>query len=106
MDYMNFAWSAQRLIPREKKEIDGIAYHIARWTDDKNFYKKIVIDDIQADGAFEITEQVAKLTLGDFENMFSCNGLRLQKVFGDYELNEYDEQASPRLILVATKSKK
>ena len=106
MDYINVAWSEKRLVPAEEKEIDGIAYHLTRWTDDKNFYKKIVIDDIQAEGSFEYTEQVAKLELSDFENLFSCNGLRLQKVYGDYQLNGYDDQTSPRLILVAKKATK
>jgi len=103
MDYINVAWSEKRLIPAEEKEIDGIAYHLTRWTDDKYFYKKIVIDDIQAEGSFEYTEQVAKLSLPDFENLFSSNGLHLQKVYGDYQLTGYDEYSSPRLILIAKK---
>ncbi|MEP7373912.1 MAG: class I SAM-dependent methyltransferase [Chitinophagaceae bacterium] len=103
MDYINVAWSEKKLIPSEEKEIDGITYHLTRWTDNKNFYKKIIIDDVQAEGSFEYTEQVAKLTLPDFENLFSCHGLRLQKVYGDYQLNNYRESESPRLILVAKK---
>ena len=100
MDYINAAWSEKRLVAEEKKEIDGIAYYLTRWTDDKNFYKKIVIEDIQTEGPFEYTEQVAKLSLADFENLFGCNGLELEQVYGDYQLNGYDEQASPRLILI------
>lgn len=103
MDYINVAWSEKRLIPTEGKEIDGIRYHLTRWTDEKYFYKKIKVDDIQAHEPLEYTEQVAKLGLGDFENIFACNGFRLQKIFGDYHLNAYDDQSSPRLILIAKK---
>jgi len=106
MDYINIAWCEKRLVAEEKKEIDGIAYYITRWTDNKNFYKKVLIEDIQAEGLFEYTEQVEKLSLADFENLFSCNGLHLEKVYGDYQLNGYDDQESPRLILIARKGNK
>ena len=103
MDYLNVAYSEKGMVPQEEKEIDGITYHISRWMDDKHFFKKIVIDTIQADGSFEYTEQVAKLSLQDFESMFDRHGLEIQKVFGDYQLNEYDLKTSPRLILIAEK---
>lgn len=103
MDYLNVSYSEERMVSKEEREIDGIDYHISRWMDDKHFYKKIVIDAIQAEGPFEYTEQVAKLYKHDFDYMFDCHGLRLQKVYGDYWLNEYDANASPRLILVAEK---
>ena len=104
MDYINVAYSEERLVAEEKKEIDGIAYHISRWSDSNHFFKKIVINDIQAEGEFEYVEQVAKLNLDDFNCMFIRNGLKLQKVFGDYNLNDYDTEKSPRLIVIAKKS--
>ncbi len=103
MDYINSAYSEKRLVPEEEKEIDGITYHISRWSDDNHFFKKIIIDALQAKGGFEYIEQVAKFKLHDFENMFHQNGLQLQKVYGDYNLNEYDNKTSPRLILIAKK---
>jgi hypothetical protein len=35
--------------------------------------------------------------------MFEQNGLKFEKVYGDYQLNEYDSNASPRMILLARK---
>jgi len=47
-----------------------------------------------------------KFSADDFDFMFYQHGLQLQQVFGDYELNEYDKEASPRVILIATKTGK
>ena len=84
MDYINVAYSEKRLVAEEKKEIDGITYHISRWSDDNYFFKKIIIDDVQVEGEFEYIEQVAKFGPDDFKDMFNDNGLELQTVFGDY----------------------
>jgi len=103
MDYINTPWSEERIVPYEEKEIDGVVYHITRWTNDKNFNKKIVIDTMLDDGLIEYTEQVKKFSLADFEEMFSCHGLQLNEVYGDYKLSAYDEKKSSRLILSAKK---
>jgi len=39
----------------------------------------------------------------DFNEMFEKNGLQPVKVYGDYNLNEYHRESSPRLILLAQK---
>ena len=103
LDYLNVAWCVGRLVAEETKEIDGIIFHISRWTDEKFFYKRIAIENIPA-GHSEFVEQVAKFDLNAFEYMFERNGLKLEKVYGDYQLNEYSSVNSPRMILVAKKS--
>jgi SAM-dependent methyltransferase len=102
LDYLNAAWCEERLVVEETKEIDGIIYHISRWTDERFFYKKIAIENMPV-GQSEFIEQVAKFDLNDFDDMFTQNGLKLDKVFGDYRLDEYDAVTSPRMILVAKK---
>ena len=103
IDYMNVTHCVSRLVPEEEKEIDGIVYRIKRWTDEKYVYKRIEIDNVQADGPFINTEKVMKLSRNDFHEMFEKNGLKPIKVFGDYKLNEYQVETSPRLILLAQK---
>jgi SAM-dependent methyltransferase len=103
MDYLNVQFAEENLVASEKKEIDGITYHIRRWADDRFFFKKIMIENMQGEESLEFTEQVAKLNVSDFDLMFKRNGLRIQKLFGDYHLNEYETQISPRLILLAKK---
>ena len=102
LDYLNAEFAEQRLVAEEAKEIDGIVYHISRWMDEKFFYKKIVIDNMPGKQS-EFTEQVAKFNLNDFDYLFDSNGLQLEKVYGDYNLNEYDSEKSPRMILIGRK---
>ncbi len=103
IDYMNAPFAEKCLIPNEEKEIDGIVYHLTRWTDKKYIYKKIVIDNVQKGEPFSYTEKVAKFTVEDFETMFEKSGLQLKNVYGNYALNDYTPETSPRLILIAQK---
>jgi len=103
LDYINAAYANKRLVAAETKETDGVIYHISRWSDDMHFFKKIVIDDMQNREPFEYTEQVKKFSLSDFENLFMRHGLELQQLHGDYSLNEYCSETSPRIILTAKK---
>lgn len=105
IDYMNVAYCVKGLVQSEEKEIDGIVYRINRWVDEKFIYKRIEIDSLLANGPFVHTEKVMKLDKKDFNQMFEKNGLRPVKVYGDYELNEYQAETSPRLILVAQKTR-
>jgi len=103
MDYINSTYSEKKLVPAEQKEIDGIVYNITRWTNDTHFFKKIRIENLG--NPVEHVERVKKFSVADFKNLFHYNGLHLEKVYGDYYLNEYDTQTSPRLILKAKKIK-
>jgi len=102
LDYLNVGFAEQHLVAEEAKEIDGIIYLISRWTDENFFYKKIRIDNMSGSQS-EFIEQVAKLDLDDFGYLFERNGLQLEKVYGDYRLNEYNSENSPRLILMGRK---
>ena len=105
MDYLNVQFSQENLVPSEKKDIDGIVYHIERWADAKFFFKKITIENMQGEHPLEYVEQVAKLNLCDFDPMFKRAGLAIQKLYGDYSLHAFNPDTSPRLIMVAKKLK-
>jgi SAM-dependent methyltransferase len=100
IDYLNVAYSEKRLVHKEQKEIDGTIYNITRWSNDDYFFKRIDVTDHQWQQTFDYTEQVARFALEHFMSMFHQQGLVIKQVFGDYALNEYDEQTSPRLIMV------
>ena len=104
IDYINSVYSEERLIPSEKKEIDGMVYHITRWMDEKNFYKKINIENLGPGKSYDYIEQVAKFNIDEFNKMFLRNGLQLQNVFGNYNLDGFNNNSSPRLILLAKKN--
>jgi len=105
MDYINSVPAEKKLRASEEKEIDGIIYNITRWTTETHFFKKILIENIGMEEPVEHIERVKKFSVDDFADLFNSNGLQLEKPYGDYHLNDYDVQSSPRLILIAKKIK-
>ena len=104
IDYLNMHYTQQHLVHKEQKEIDGIRYHIDRWTDEQFFYKHIAVTHESLQAPLEYTEQVSKFGFKDFEAMLSQYNLEITDVFGDYGLNDFDETGSKRLIIVAEKN--
>ncbi len=105
MDYLNVHYAEDHLVHQFEKEIDGVNFVITKWFDETHFYKKIVVEDEALDVPLEYTEKVAKFSLGDFTEMFAYQGLQIQEVFGDYEFGHYDVRKSPRLLMIAEKTR-
>ena len=104
IDYLNVHYVEERLVHNEIKNIDGTQYEIHRWMDEHHFYKKIIITDASLDLPVQFTEKVAKLSVGDFTDMLSFQGMQVMEVFGDYQLQPYDVKRTPRLIILAKKT--
>ena len=103
IDYLNVPYAEKRLIVEEEKEIDGFIYHIHRWMNESHFYKRISIKDHSFSDQMEFIEQVSKFSLDQFEYMLALHNLEIEQLYGDYQLNPYDREKSPRLIIVAQK---
>ncbi len=103
IDYLNTRFVEAHLVPRETREVDGVAFHITRWMDEQFFYKKIEIEDDRLQEPIEHTEKVSKFTLGDFTEMFAYQGIQLQEIFGDYQLGPYQLHDSRRLVMIGRK---
>jgi SAM-dependent methyltransferase len=103
LDYLNEHCAQQNLIPRSEKLIDGVTYNITRWTDPTHFFKRIVIEDQHLKEPLEFTERIARFSLRDFEDMLTRGGLAIRDVFGSYQLEPFDIDHSPRLIIIAHK---
>lgn len=102
LDYFNSVKVKSGLIHEETKTIDGISFHIHKKITDGNIFKKINFTDQGKD--FEYYEQLSLFTKSDFEKYFSEYQLTIIDIFGDYNLNSYDEKNSDRLILIAKKN--
>ena len=102
-DYLNVHYAEHRLVHNEQKQIDGTDYEIHRWHDASHFYKRIIVNDPSLETPVEFTEQVTKLSLGDFTDMFSFQKVQVEEVFGDYDLSAYDTYQTPRLIVIGRK---
>jgi SAM-dependent methyltransferase len=104
-DYLNVHFVEEHLVHNEVKKINGTNYEIHRWMDETHFYKKITVADASLDHPCTYTEKVAKLSLGDFTDMLSFQGMQVTEVFGNYDLGPYDLKTTPRMIVLAKKIK-
>src|SRR5262249_31573611 len=100
-DYLNVELAERHLAREETIERNGATYHISRWTDADHIFKRITLGDPSAPRDY--VERVAKLTLEDFRFMFALCDMSVEQVFGDYRLEPFDVERSPRLIVIARK---
>lgn len=100
IDFMNANKVINGLVKEEVKSLSGIDFNIAREFDGKHISKHISFSDDAK--SFSFTEKVQALYLHDFKELLSGK-FELMHVFGDYNLNEYIPDSSPRLILIASK---
>lgn len=106
IDYLNVQYTENNLVTAEVKLVGGIKFTITRWHDAGHFYKQILIEDKKhPSGSQSFTEKVAKFSLGAFTNLLAQQGMQVNTVFGDYGLGAYDVNLSPRLIIIAEKTR-
>lgn len=103
LDFMNVK-KVIKSISTVQKEIKTIQYI------DFNIEKKIINNFIVKEISFQdngesykFTEQVKAIFLNEFIGYFKAANLTIIDVFGDYNLNNFDENNSDRLILIGTK---
>lgn len=99
LDFFNAHYVQQQLTGREQKTIDGVNFDLYKRIEGQQVVKTIHFIDGTKNFYFE--ERVRLFTLQDFEHLFAQAGLKLQKIYGDYQLQGYNESESPRLILLA-----
>lgn len=104
LDYLNIRSAERNLVGNEVVARGEYCYRITRWTTDAAFFKRIVLEDPQAATPVDHVERVSKLTLADFQRLMNACGFSIESVFGSYSLEPFDEQQSPRLIIIAKKT--
>jgi SAM-dependent methyltransferase len=102
VDYFNTIKILRNLTQKETKTVEGIEFHLNKFVSDGKIIKHINFEHRNKDYAFE--ERVQAFTLQDFERMMEKSGLKIDKTFGSYGLQDYDENKSDRLILVCKKA--
>lgn len=101
MDYINAVATAANLVASEEKSVEGTRYVIERWMNDRYFFKRITIHHQELTEPLSFTEQVARFSKADLINMLEAEGLQVVEAFGNYQLEDFKENSSSRLILVA-----
>lgn len=102
IDFLNPYLVRKHLVLEEQKEIEGTSFDINRSYTDGFILKQISFTD-DTGKKHNYTERVKGFNKADFDNMFEQAGLRTCAVFGDYQLGEFDEVNSQRMILIAEK---
>lgn len=101
IDFMNSTKVINNLVTKELKQVEELSFDLERIYDGKHIYKhiKFVADNTN----YHFTERVQALEQADFLNLLEKSNFKVDAIFGDYQLSEYDAKNSPRLILIATK---
>ena len=98
IDFMNARKIINNLVLSEEKITDDIHFSIRRKWDKEHIYK--FIDVVEGMESHSFMERVQSLFLVDFKNLLNGKFI-IKNVFGDYQLNSFDEEESDRLIIIA-----
>ena len=101
IDFLNIKIVKKNLVKHEQVTIDNLKFKIKRKINKLSVIKEISFNDKNIDYKFQ--ESVNTLSLKDFEKYFKNTNLKIIKIFGDYDLNEFIEKKSPRLIIIFKK---
>lgn len=85
----------------EAKEIEGIQFLINKKIENNRVIKTIEFSDNGNKNFY--SESVQLLELSDFEKLVEQTSFKLLHVFGNYNLEPYNQELSDRLIIVAQK---
>ncbi len=99
IDFMNSSKNIANLVSSEVKSVDEIDFKITREVLDSRIVKSIEFEDKGKKHSFY--EKVSAYTLEDFENMLDEAGLAIKKLYGSYLLDDFSEDSSSRLIILA-----
>jgi len=102
IDFFNSEYIKNNLVRKSSTRIsEGVIVNEEREITGGRINKKIVFESDS--GKKEYFESVRMYTKNELVNMMSSNGLKVEKVFGDYAGSEWSEK-SERVIIVCRKS--
>ena len=100
-DYINAKIVVSNFPQNETKNIDDVDFAISKMVNGNFIEKHIHVK--QGDFEDEFMERVKMISKDELVNMYAKVGLKLISVFGNYSLEDFDEDSSPRIILIAQK---
>ncbi|QIG88284.1 class I SAM-dependent methyltransferase [Chryseobacterium sp. POL2] len=96
LDFLNEGFVRNTLVPHAVVEKEGIQFNISKRIEDNFVVKDIHFHDEGTD--FHFFEKVKLSTPQQIEAYAKQVGFERAKVWGDYELNDFDPATSPRCI--------
>ncbi|MTI32057.1 class I SAM-dependent methyltransferase [Cytophagales bacterium RKSG123] len=102
IDFLNPDFVRDQMIEKEKKVIEGITFHITKEIDLDNFILKTIKFNDRGQN-FRFQEKVKAISQDKFISYFEKAGLKLEALFGDYQLGPFNPNSSERMIFIAKK---
>ncbi len=100
-DYLNSEYVKSIMIECDSKTIDGITFNISKKIENNTVVKNIDFTD--KGQSFHFEERVKLFDKTYFESLAKECNLTILNTFGNYQLQAFDINTSPRLILVLQK---
>jgi SAM-dependent methyltransferase len=101
IDFININNAIKNLVIKETVNRDDIQFNITRSVKNGFIIKNIEV--INGNEKHEYFERVKCLNFPKIKTYLEIVGLKLKAVFGDYDLQEFDEENSNRLLLIISK---
>lgn len=98
IDFLNIEIIKKELLPYEEKTINGITFKISKEIKNGFINKKIAFED--KGQAYNFEENVKAISLKDFKKYLASAGLNLVETLGNYTLEPFNKNTSPRLIVI------
>ena len=98
IDFLNINYVLNNLVEKEEKIINNTEFIINRCLEDDMLVKSISIT--HENKIYDFKEEVKSYRIEDFLSIFKKLNLKLIKTYGDYKLNTFNKDSSPRLIMV------
>lgn len=101
IDFMNASKVISNLVHEEVKIVDNVKFDITRKYDGEHIYKDIRFDHNKEE--MHYTERVQAVKMSDFDSILKASNFEILRTFGDFDLNDFNEETSDRLIIIAQK---
>jgi SAM-dependent methyltransferase len=100
-DFLNGQFVKNNLIVNSNQTIDGISFNISKKIENNTVIKSIDFEDNNQHFHFE--ERVKLFDTSYFETLAKECNFKILHTFGNYQLEKFDTNLAPRLILVMQK---
>lgn len=100
-DYLNSGYVKKIIVPQDTKTMEGIDFSISKRIEQNTIIKGINFTD--RGKSFHYEERVKLFDRQYFENLAKDCRLNILNTFGNYQLQDFDPETSPRLILIMQK---
>ncbi len=101
LDYVNGEKAAKGLLKNDTCSINGVDFIINRYLKDNLIIKDIKVKDGIIE--FDYSEKISIFSEAKLKNYITGCGFEITETFGDYQLHNYNQPDSDRLIIISRK---